>query len=138
MWTNPSEPIASGGSSGSEFLLISTLVVSMSSSAQPVTGTLPDTVEPSTSVCKLPNGELSCLDSYTLRLTDTYWGELYASGEETVIVAIYRSCGSPEVLTETVIPSLSVPEEGEHESQSAVSSIFHVSTPSPALMIRRY
>ena len=41
-------------------------------------------------------------------------------------------------VTESVISLLSVPEEREHESQPASSSIFQVSVPLPALMIRRY
>ncbi len=55
-----------------------------------------------------------------------------------MIVAIYRPSESPEALTETVISPLSVPESGEHESQSASSSMVQVSVPLPALMIRRY
>jgi hypothetical protein len=65
------------------------------------------------------------------------WGELRASVEETVIVAEYVPAPSPEVLTETVIFPLPVPEFGVQLNQSASSITAQFMVPVPEVLIMK-
>ncbi len=80
----PSDPIAPSGSRATGARRISTRLTSMSSRAQPLTGTLPETVAPLVGVSKQPKGAASPPEAaYTFKVMSIVWGEFVAAGSVT-------------------------------------------------------